>query len=464
MRRSVRPFSFHFRTDSLRIQTLARELALKALYQHDLLGGRPPDELREFCRENAGREAAAMAIRIVEGCIEKHERLDEVITRTAENWKLDRMATSDRNILRIGVYELLYSPDTPPKVAINEAIELAKKYSTENSPTFVNGVLDRIYVTCVLAAAREEGGGAPVPAAADGTPEPAYEQRGPDPMLRVDLHVHSTASDGSVDPADLPAMAARAGVCAFALTDHDSVDGVAAATEAAYDLDVEVVAGCELTAYGPPREDGHRPELHLAGVFVDPESAALADALEELRAGRRRRVEQICAKLGEVGVAIAPEAVMEHAKGRSVGRVHVAQELIARGLCKDVPDAFDRYLGTDKPGYVPKREVEPAEAIALIHEAGGCAVLCHPVAGAGGNAETQTGVLAGAGLDALEVHYPAHSPEDEARLMEVAAEFDLLISGGSDFHGEAKPDIAIGCETVSAIELEALRQRASRYR
>jgi hypothetical protein len=135
--------------------------------------------------------------------------------------------------------------------------------------------------------------------------------------------------------------------------------------------------------------------------------------------------------------------------------------MVALGLCRNISEAFERYLGTDKPAYVAKREVSPDEAVALIHQAGGCAVLCHPTGGPGAGMWASS--LAEAGLDAIEVHYPAHSPEDEAKLMEVAAEFGLLISGGSDFHGEPKPETAIGCETVSAVELEALRRRAARY-
>jgi transcription antitermination factor NusB len=145
------PDGFRRGTCELRPQTLARELALKALYQHDLMSGRPLEELRQFCIENAQPEVAALAFALVEGCLAKQQTLDDLIRRTAENWELERMAISDRNILRIGIYELLFREETPPKVAINEAIELAKKYSTENSPVFVNGLLDRIYTTQVPA-------------------------------------------------------------------------------------------------------------------------------------------------------------------------------------------------------------------------------------------------------------------------------------------------------------------------
>ncbi len=129
----------------MRKETQARELALQALYQRDLVEGRSLEELRHYCMERGQPQVAQLACELVEGCVERQPVLDGIIRRTARNWELDRMATSDRNILRLGVYELLYRPDTPPKVAMNEAIELAKKYSTQDSPTFVNGVLDRIY-------------------------------------------------------------------------------------------------------------------------------------------------------------------------------------------------------------------------------------------------------------------------------------------------------------------------------
>ncbi|NLW51100.1 MAG: transcription antitermination factor NusB [Candidatus Brocadiaceae bacterium] len=426
----------------MKSQTLARELALKTLYRHDLLGGRPQADLVAFCVEHGEAAVAAEAIEIVKGCLEHAEALDDLIRRTAENWDLERMAATDRNVLRIGIYELLFRHRTPPKVAIDEAIELAKKYSTQNSPTFVNGILDRIYTTRVLHA---HGEGAR-PGVADG-----------DPMVRCDLHVHSTASDGSVAPCELPGLAARAGLAAIALTDHDSVEGVAEAREAAESLGIELVPGIELTAYAP--REASMAEVHIGGLFVDPSHPDLLASLRGLRRGRVERVEAMVRALARLGVLVDAEAVLKRSQGGAVGRVHVAQEVVARGYCSDLREVFDRYIGQDGPAHVRKKDMSPGQAIDLIHTAGGCAVLCHP--GLGGGVDHLIDDLVAAGLDALEVHCPAHTAEDEKRYMDIARERGLLIAGGSDFHGEAKPDVKLGQEAVSGIELELIRRRAS---
>ncbi|MHC5033535.1 MAG: transcription antitermination factor NusB [Planctomycetota bacterium] len=444
----------------MRAQTLARELALKALYQHDLLGELPEGKLRAFCHENARPEVAEVALQLVEGCLAHQDALDEIIRQTAENWELERMATSDRNILRLGVYELLFRRETPPKVAINEAIELAKKYSTENSPTFVNGVLDRIYTERPAQdpgeAATSDCESRSLESAAAGGGVALLERA--DPEARVDLHVHSTASDGSVDPADLPVLAAKAGLSAFALTDHDSLEGIRAASEAAEEIGMLLVPGVELTGYAPSPDGEGDLEVHVAGVLVDAGSPVLLDRLRQLRTARVQRVEQMSRKLQEVGVPIESESVLRRSDGGSVGRLHVAQELIERGHCASVSDAFERYIGLGRPGYVAKVKMTPGEAIALIQAAGGCSVLCHP--GLTPGIEAYMDELVEQGLDALEVHYPWHTPQDEKKFMDMARRLGLVVSGGSDFHGDAKPDIHIGREAVSLVELNELRRRA----
>ena len=428
--------------EALRLQTLAREAALKALYQYDLVAGRTLRDLLAFCAQSARPQAAELARQIVAGCIEHREELDDIIRRTAENWDIERMATADRNILRIGVYELLHRPETPPKVAINEAIELSKKYSTENSPTFVNGILDRIYATQVLPYLADGSAGVP-----------------PDPMARCDLHVHSTASDGTVDPAELPAMAAKAGLAAMALTDHDSVQGVAAARDAAEALGIELISGVELTAYAPAADGPAQVELHVAGLFVDHTSPDLLARLSRLRRSRVERVEQMARKLAEMGMRLDAEAVLARSQGGAVGRLHVAQEMVTRGYCADIGEAFDRHIGLGRPGYVPKEEMSPAEALELLHAAGGCGTLCH--AGSIGDIDDRLPGLVEQGLDALEVHCPAHRPQDEKRLMDLAREHGLLVTGGSDFHGAVRPDVRLGQEAVSGVELDQLRRRAA---
>jgi transcription antitermination factor NusB len=428
----------------LRLETLARELALKALYQHDLVEDRTQEDLRAFCLEYGDGKAAGLAMELLSGCLEHREAVDSVIRETAQNWELERMATTDRNILRLGVFELLFHQQTPPKVAINEAIELAKKYSTENSPTFVNGVLDRIFNTRVVSA--------------EAPAEPALALK-PDPEAKADLHVHSTASDGSFDPAELPALAAKAGLSAFALTDHDSVEGIAAARKGARKAGVELVPGVELTGYTQGR-DGREVEIHIAGLFVDETSEPLRNRLRELREARVARARLIVAKLREIGLDVDEQAVMARAQGGSVGRVHVAQQMVEQGFCRDLREAFERYIGAGCPAYVPKEQLTPAEAVALARSAGGCAVLCHPGLLLG--VEEHLPGLVESGLDGIEVHYPMHSDRDEKALLDMAREYGLAVTGGSDFHGAAKPDIHIGQEFVSFVELCDLQRRAVR--
>jgi len=416
----------------LRVQTQARELALKALYQRDLLGTESWQEPEAFCREYGSPQTAPIALELVNGYLRHRRQVDELIRRTAENWELERMPTSDRNILRLGVYELLYRTQTPPKVAINEAIELAKRFSTEHSATFVNGVMDSIYNDCL-------GG-----ENADGRRQLA------------DLHVHSTASDGSVEPQLLPALAARAGLAAFALTDHDTVRGVAAAIAAA-PAGLEVIAGVELTGYGPAAGEGTDVEIHIGGLFIDHNDAELLEKLEHLQERRRSRMRQMGEKLRALGIEVDVERICQRVSGSAVGRVHLAEELVERGYCRDLSDAFERYLGEGGPAYVPKERLTPPQAIELVLAAGGCPVLCHP--GLTGVSDDYVRGLAGSGLEAIEVHCPSHSPEDEKRFLDLARELDLAVTGGSDFHGEAKPDIHLGQEAVSIVELERLKRR-----
>jgi len=430
---------------NVRIETRAREVALQAVYMHDLVGSRTPEELHAFCTELAPAEVARMAIEFVEGSIEHQEELDEVIGKTAENWELARMATSDRNILRLGAYELLFRPETPPKVAINEAIELAKKFGTGNSATFVNGVLDRIYSTRVLVQA-DEGGVAP-------------ERPMADPEAKADLHVHSTASDGSCAPEELPPMAAKAGLQAFALTDHDSLEGIAAAQASAEQVGVELIPGVELTAYQSCLAGEGDIELHVAGLFVDPACMALQARLSTLREARVERVRLIGRKLHELGVELDVEAIVSQSDSKAVGRAHIAQQMVERGCCRDVGEAFARYIGPGCPAYVPKDIMGPEECIRLVHEAGGCAVLCHPALIE--SYELYVEQLVDLGLDGIEIYYPGHTAEARRRLLDLARSHDLAVTGGSDFHGAVKPQVGLGQETISFVELEKLRDRCT---
>jgi len=258
------------------------------------------------------------------------------------------------------------------------------------------------------------------------------------PARFVDLHMHSTASDGSRAPADVVLAASRAKLGAIALTDHDTVAGVAAAQRAGGEAGVRVVAGVELSAV-----EGDT-ETHLLGLHLR-DTAVLERALTGLREMRERRARRIVERLDEIGVHISMDSVLAQAADGAVGRPHVARALIAEGWAVDSRDAFDRYLAAGRPAYVAKEQLGMRDAIAMIHDAGGLAVLAHPAAS--GTRERLTALRA-LGLDGVEVRHPSHSSADTARLAALARELELVPSGGSDWHGAADGPRTIGMMQV----------------
>jgi predicted metal-dependent phosphoesterase TrpH len=250
--------------------------------------------------------------------------------------------------------------------------------------------------------------------------------------------MHSTASDGSRSPADVVRAAKAAGLVAIALTDHDSVAGLAEARAAGAELGVRIVNGIELSAV----EGDH--ETHILGLHL-AEPGVLERALEDLRDMRQRRARQIVDKLVALGVLVTFDSVLQQAAGGAVGRPHVARTLVGEGWATDVRDAFDRYLGAGRPAYVAKEQLDMAHAIAMIHEAGGLAVLAHP--GAGGTRERLTALTA-LGLDGVEVKHPSHSSGDQTRLRTLSEQLGLVVSGGSDWHGAADGPRTIGMMQV----------------
>lgn len=241
----------------------------------------------------------------------------------------------------------------------------------------------------------------------------------------IDLHAHSTASDGARAPADIAPLAAAAGLSAFALTDHDTVDGLAAARSAAERFGIGFVAGIELSAVEK------ESETHVLGLHLS-ELAELERRLVDLKDMRIRRALKIVERLRTLHVALPMEAVLQQAAGGAVGRPHIARALIAAGFVADFREAFDRYLGNGRAAYVPKEHLSIADAIGLIHRAGGLAILAHP---GGGCPRDRIAALAHLGLDGIEVLHPSHSWDDARRLDGYATEFKLVRSGGSDWHG-----------------------------
>jgi predicted metal-dependent phosphoesterase TrpH len=250
----------------------------------------------------------------------------------------------------------------------------------------------------------------------------------------VDLHSHSTASDGTLAPDAVVAAAQKAGLRALALTDHDTLAGVPLATVAGEALGVRIVPGVELSAH-----DGDR-EIHLLALHVT-RLGLLETKLETLRAGRHVRASRIVDLLRTLGLDVNMEMVMLEAGTASVGRPHIARAMIRAGSVHDFREAFDRYLGAGRPGFVPKDRLEVRDAIEMTHEAGGIAVWAHPGADA---FRARLEPLVNAGLDGVEVKHPSHCSEDVNRIGALVDFFGLVPSGGSDWHGSAEGPRTIG--------------------
>lgn len=271
----------------------------------------------------------------------------------------------------------------------------------------------------------------------------------------VDLHTHSTASDGLLRPADLVREAGRLGVLTISLTDHDTIDGLAEAQRAGAELGVEVIPGVEL---GSSIE---RHEHHLLGYFIEPDSDRLRQDLAELAARRRVRVETMVARLNEVGVRLTLDEVYAEAGRGSVGRPHVARVLVASGQVGSIGEAFDRYLKFGQPGYVPRQPFTPEEAVAMISRAGGVPVLAHPLST--GDPESAIRRLRPAGLMGLEVFYGEYRPAIWEQLAGLARTYGLIATGGSDYHGpNYRAGRDLGGPPVPPDTVERLRAAAIR--
>lgn len=257
----------------------------------------------------------------------------------------------------------------------------------------------------------------------------------------IDLHAHTTASDGSLTPTELVALARERGLSAVGVTDHDTVAGLDEARSAGEASGVEVVAGVELSVDYP------HGQFHLLGYLIDGRSSLLRQRLEELQEHRRTRNERMLARMQEGGLPITMEDVQREARDGQVGRPHMALALVRKGVVASTDEAFQRYLGAGRPYYIPKARLTPTEAIALVHAAGGVAVLAHPCYLKLPDEEALSAELAHlreVGLDGLECYYSQHTPEQTALYLAVARRLGLRVTGGSDFHGRSKPDVQLG--------------------
>jgi predicted metal-dependent phosphoesterase TrpH len=260
----------------------------------------------------------------------------------------------------------------------------------------------------------------------------------------VDLHTHSTASDGLLPPERVVEAAARCGLSAIALTDHDTIDGVVAAREAGERLGIRVIAAVELSAF----LDDH--EVHLLALHLS-RLERLEERLTELRALRYSRGQRIVEKLNTLGIPITFDEVLTQSAGGAVGRPHIARALMARGVVHDFRDAFARYLGGSGAAFVPKDKLSLEDAIAIAHEAGALAIWAHP--GDAGRRERLEPLIA-AGLDGVEIRHPGHSRDDMKRLQALCDFFDLVPSGGSDWHGGDEGPRRLGVMNVPSDWLE----------
>lgn len=278
----------------------------------------------------------------------------------------------------------------------------------------------------------------------------------PAPAARcVDLHLHTCFSDGSYAPAELVAAAQRAGLAAIAVTDHDTLTGIAAALDAGRAAGLEVIAGVEMTC----RIDDI--ELHLLGYFIGDtwRCDALQRICEHATQIRDKRVDEFVAKLNELGIPLRREDVVACSDGGSFGRPHVAMALVRRNIVKTLDEAFERFLKRGRPAYVERYRMTIAEAIGHIKRAGGVAVLAHPGLN---RIDSRIRELVDQGLDGLEVWHTRHSVSESARYLEMTRQLGLLATGGSDDHGPARGPALIGTVRVPYANLEALKARAAR--
>ena len=285
----------------------------------------------------------------------------------------------------------------------------------------------------------------------------------------IDLHAHTTASDGDQSPTALVEAAAAIGLTALAVTDHDTTDGIKEAQAAGERLGVEVAPGIELSA------EFSQGQCHVLGLLINPGSEPLHSRLKQIVNNRNSRNAQIIERMQASGINITLAEVEAIAggggEGAIIARPHFARALINKGVVNSVPEAFEKYLAKGKPFYAERDRLTPEAAFQLIHAAGGVAILAHPNNLNRDEAETEAEILRfqSLGLDGIEARYNRHTPEDNARYLALAARHNLLTSGGSDFHGPSvKPAVFLGHvegeQPAPSELLDALKTKAAQFR
>ncbi|MGQ0507761.1 MAG: PHP domain-containing protein [Myxococcaceae bacterium] len=273
----------------------------------------------------------------------------------------------------------------------------------------------------------------------------------------IDLHSHTTASDGQHSPTELIRLAAAAGVTQLAVTDHDTVGGLAEATQAAQALGLRVIPGIELSAFV------NRREVHILGHFLDPSDEELSGFSRKLRGERETRMIQMVAKMVSLGYPVTMEMVRQIAgDDANLGRPHLARVLMEMGWVRDTKEAFDRFLADGKPGCVERFKISGEEAIGLIQRAGGAATVAHP--GVSKIERFELEALKKSGLSGVEVLHSDHNPSVREKYLKIASELDLVATAGSDFHGDKiAPGRLLGTASMPPENLSALRARARAY-
>ena len=256
----------------------------------------------------------------------------------------------------------------------------------------------------------------------------------------VDLHVHSNKSDGSLSPSDLILEAKKKGLKAFALTDHDTVDGIDEAMAAAKGSGVTVIPGIELST------EYEGKDIHIVGLLIDKEQPEFKEKIQEFVDSRILRNRKMCQKLTEAGMPLTYEELLAEFPGAVITRAHYAQIMLKKGYTKSLKEAFERYIGDRGPCFIPREKITPEDGVKLILSAKGIPVLAHPLLYKMGKERLQILIdrLKDAGLEAIEAVYCTNTPSEETQMRELAKKNGLLISGGSDFHGNAKPGLEMG--------------------
>jgi len=272
-------------------------------------------------------------------------------------------------------------------------------------------------------------------------------------MKFADLHLHTSFSDGTWTPEELVLQAQKSGLACLAVTDHDTVEGCARAAAACASVNMEFISGAELTA---EHED---TELHVLGYFLDTRNEKLLSEIAKFQVVRQSRIHEMVARVNELGVPLTAESVFALANCKSPGRPHVARAMAKAGFVKNLDEAFERFLKKGRPAWVPKSKISALEAIELVHQAGGLAVMAHPGLN---RTDSIIPALVAAGMDGIECFHTKHSTAMSERYLEMADKYNLLVTGGSDCHGFSKGKPLIGTVKLPYDHILKMKERLSK--